>query len=124
MPDLSPYLSELINVILLAVITYLAERIHRIKTELHHNTDLTERVAHDVNGERRRLQDELADARNDATKLRMLLDAYRNIVNYVRSHPDGKTILDQFAERRRVAMHDEYLAQLERRLLDQSGDRP
>lgn len=66
---------------------------------LHKNTKITEEVRKQTNGD-------LAKARDAAQRLQLERDAYRDMVRFVNSHPEGRKVLLEYAERRKVRTHD------------------
>ena len=121
-------LADILSVLLLAVVSYLVHRLNELRRELIQNTQLTEEVAEHTNGvlaelrsEVQRLTAENAMLKQRLQSLQLLNDEHRKIIAYVRAHPAGQELLKAYEAQRRVALHDEYLAELERRLFGPSS---
>jgi hypothetical protein len=71
----------------------------RLAVKVDENTAITEKVERQTNGQ-------LAQARNLAQRLQLERDAYRDMVRYVNSTPDGRKLLLDYADRRKVRVAD------------------
>jgi sensor domain CHASE-containing protein len=71
----------------------------RIAKKVDENTAITQKVEAQTNGE-------LARTRNLAQRLQLERDAYRDMVRFVNARPDGRAILTEYADRRRVRVRD------------------
>lgn len=89
----------------------------RIEHELKRNTKLTQQAGEAATQAAEQTGETVAHLRDRVQTLTALLSVYRDIVNYVKSTPEGKTIIEQFRERRLRIVHDADLEDLERRLL-------
>lgn len=70
-----------------------------LEKKLDQNTAITAKVEKQTNGE-------LAKARDQAQRLTWERDALRDMVRYVNSTPEGRKILLEYADRRRVRVAD------------------
>jgi sensor domain CHASE-containing protein len=76
-----------------------------LQKKLEENTQLTRKVEGQTNGE-------LARTRNLATRLQLERDAYRDMVRFVNATPDGRKLLLEYADRRKVRVADAELEAL------------
>lgn len=74
-------------------------RIKQLETKVDENTTITAKVEKQTNGE-------LARARDTLARITLERDAYRDMVRYVNSTPEGRTILLEYADRRKVRVAD------------------
>jgi sensor domain CHASE-containing protein len=94
-----------IGTIVKVIVDRLAADNARIAKKVDENTKITEKVEKQTNGE-------LAKTRDLATRLQLERDAYRDMVRYVNSRPDGRAILLEYADRRKVRVADAELEAL------------
>jgi hypothetical protein len=83
----------------------LRKRIDATKQLLERNTELTQEVQQATNGR-------LSIAINRVQELMLERDNYRNMVNFVLRHPEGRKVLSEYTERRNPATQDKALAEL------------
>jgi predicted Holliday junction resolvase-like endonuclease len=105
-PELQALLVALVTAVVGAVIAYL----EKLRRDLAANTEKTEQIQKQTNGERTKLI-------NENQKLRLVAESYRDIVRFVQSTPEGRTILERWDERRRVSIRDTAIEELEARIL-------
>jgi sensor domain CHASE-containing protein len=88
-----------IGTLVKVLIDRIAAENQRIARKVDENTAITQKVEKQTNGE-------LARARNLAQRLQLERDAYRDMVRFVNARPDGRAILTEYADRRRVRVRD------------------
>jgi sensor domain CHASE-containing protein len=76
-----------------------------LQKKLEENTEITRKVEGQTNGE-------LAKTRNLAQRLQLERDAYRDMVRFVNATPDGRKLLLEYADRRKVRVADAELEAL------------
>ena len=111
-PELQTILATLITALAGTAVAYL----ERLRRDLKANTQKTEQIQAQTNGERAKLVDEVQ-------KLRLLATSYRDIVRFVQSSPEGQALLARWDERRRVSIRDGAIDELETRILSSRGGR-
>ena len=94
-----------VGLIVRAITLKVLERIEASKQLLERNTELTQEVQQATNGR-------LSIAINRVNELMLERDNYRNMVNFVLRHPEGRKVLSEYTERRNPATQDKALAEL------------
>lgn len=109
-PELRALLVTVIGALAATVIAYL----EKLRRDLKANTETTEQIHKQTNGERTRLI-----AENQ--KLKAIVKPYRDLVQFLKSDPAGAELVRRFADQHRTVVRDEDVEALERRLTGEDG---